>query len=178
MDHLITYPRSGSLKDYKLFESTSGYPVIFLDIDGVLNLLHIDTGSDEYGQIFSEECVNAFRYLIDHTNAKIVISSTWKASGLSVMKEMWGKRNLPGEVIDITPNEVDIVERGVVEYYDEVDRGTEIDQWMKDNNFHGKYVILDDVPDFTREQQSHYVKTNPKIGLTMDDVKKSIDILR
>ena len=167
------------LQSYKLFEELSNSEsIIFLDIDGVLRPSYSYIGTDEYGQLFTEECLEAFKYLIESTNAKIVISSTWKSSGLIIMKEIWEKRGLPGEVIDITPNEVDVVDSGNAEFYDLVDRGLEIEQWMNNNNFIGNYVIIDDVPDFSKEQIEHYVKTNPKTGLTMEDVKKCIDILK
>lgn len=152
--------------------------IIFLDIDGVLRPLHSYIGTDGYGQLFTKECIDNFKYLIDNTNTKIVICSTWKSSGLIIMKEIWDKRNLPGDVIDITPNEVDVVDSGNAEFYDLVDRGLEIEQWIVNNNFTGNYVIIDDVPDFNKEQMSHYVKTSPKTGLTMADVMKCIDILK
>lgn len=146
--------------------------IIFLDIDGVLRPTNEFIGSDEYGKYFNSDCISAFSYLLENIDAKIVISSTWKASGLSVIKEMWTKRALPGFVIDITPNEVDIVNSGLTEYYDMVDRGMEIDQWIKDNNYTGKYIILDDVIDFTEEQKKHLIKCNPDTGLTADKVSK------
>jgi len=146
--------------------------IIFLDIDGVLRPTNSYIGRDEYGKLFINECVDAFNYLLMRTGAKIVISSTWKSSGLIIMKEMWVKRGLPGEIIDITPNEVDVVEYGVTEFYDMVDRGMEIDQWLNNNNYKGDYIIIDDVPDFTKEQMLKYIKTNPNIGLTKEDVDK------
>jgi hypothetical protein len=144
--------------------------IIFLDIDGVLRPTNSYIGRDEYGKLFIDECVDAFNYLLKRTGGRIVISSTWKSSGLIIMKEMWVKRGLPGEVIDITPNEVDVVESGVTEFYDMVDRGMEIDQWLNNNNYTGDYIIIDDVPDFTKEQMLKYIKTNPNIGLTKEDV--------
>lgn len=161
----------------KTYESYSPQSIIFLDIDGVLRPTHSYIGKDEYGQLFVNECVDNLRYLIEQTGAKIVISSTWKSSGLIIMKEMWDKRNLPGEVIDLTPNEVDVVDSGNAEFYDLVDRGMELEQWIVNNNFTGSYVILDDIPDFTKEQMCHYVKTNPSIGLTKDNINKAISIL-
>jgi len=68
--------------------------VIFLDIDGVLNV--IPQGHDKYGGIFHPEFVENLRTIIEATDAKIVISSTWRMSGLNIMKEMWSARNLPG----------------------------------------------------------------------------------
>ena len=115
--------------------------IIFLDIDGVLNVY--PQGHDEYGAIFHPHLVENLKLILDRTGAKIVVSSTWRRSGLSIMKEMWEKRGLPGEVIDITPFETDVVERGTCEFYDQVDRGFEIQQWIDDNQIQD-FVILDD----------------------------------
>lgn len=54
--------------------------VIFLDIDGVLNVYC--ESRDEFGCCFHKHFEDNLRYIIDNTNAKIVISSTWKADGL------------------------------------------------------------------------------------------------
>jgi hypothetical protein len=156
--------------------------VIFLDIDGVLQVHH--NNKDEYGHLFHDEYVKNLKYIIEKTGAKIVISSTWKMSGLNILKEMWNKRNLPGEVIDITPNEVDVVERGTCEYYDMVDRGYEIQQWIDDNK-PDKWVIVDDVNDMLPEQINNFVQTsNLKdddsfngYGLTKKCSEKIINIL-
>ena len=61
--------------------------VIFLDIDGVLNV--ISQGHDEYGSLFHKHFEDNLRYIIEQTGAKIVISSTWRMSGLSEMQRMW-----------------------------------------------------------------------------------------
>ena len=60
--------------------------IIFLDIDGVLNV--IPQGRDEYGAIFHPEFVANLKHIIDKTGAKLVISSTWRMSGLKIMKEI------------------------------------------------------------------------------------------
>lgn len=165
------------MKFIKLFESFNTNKIIFLDIDGCINLMHRDYGHDEYGQIFSEKCVNNLKYILDKTGAKIVISSTWRDSGLLIMKEMWDKRNLPGEVIDITPSEIDVVEAGYEKYYDLVSRGQEIQLWIDRNEFKGKYIIIDDVRDFTQEQQPYFVKTNSMIGISEVESQKAIQLL-
>ena len=68
--------------------------IIFLDIDGVLNVYC--ESRDEYGCCFHSHLVENLRILIEQTGAKIVIISTWRFSGLEIIKEMWEKRNLPG----------------------------------------------------------------------------------
>jgi len=156
--------------------------VIFLDIDGVLQVEF--NKKDEWGHLFYQPFVDNLQRIIDQTGAKIVISSTWKSSGLNVIKDMWSARNLPGEVIDITPNEVDVVDRGYCEFYDMVDRGYEIQQWIDDNK-PDKWVIIDDVSDMLPTQMNNFVLTQNLVdldsyrgtGLTKSCTDKVIRIL-
>jgi hypothetical protein len=146
--------------------------IIFLDIDGVLNVNF--PSHDEYGRVFHPHFVENLRYIIEKTQAKIVISSTWRFSGLVIMKEMWEKRNLPGEVIDITPH-IDICKRG-----------EEIEYWLKNNEV-DSYVIVDDDNDMLESQQENFIKTSGNIshedninngmGLTLKCAEKAINIL-
>lgn len=125
--------------------------VIFLDIDGVLNLCY--KGRDEYGALFHPHLVENLRKIIKETNAKIVISSTWRLSGLSVMKEMWKKRELPGEIIGITPS-------FMKEYGTTLCRGKEIDSYLENHPEIEKYVILDDDRDMEPHQMDNFVMTS------------------
>lgn len=153
--------------------------VIFLDIDGVLNVYC--RGRDSYGCLFEPLFVDNLRWIIAETDAKIVISSTWRMSGLSVMKEMWSKRALPGEVIDVTPTEVELSLFKPPEF---ADRGYEIQQWLDDNEVEG-YCIIDDDSDMLTEQ--NFVKTSDNFrdteaiegyGLTLDCAKRVVALLK
>ena len=130
---------------------------------GVLNV--IPQGYDEFGAIFHKHFIENLRYIINETNAKIVISSSWKSDGLIVLQNMWKYRNLPGEVIDITPNEFDVVNSGICEFYDLVDRGYEIQQYINDNNIKD-YVIIDDDNDMLSSQMNNFVRTANNINHT------------
>ena len=152
--------------------------VIFLDIDGVLNLYC--ESRDEYGCCFHSHLVDNLRRLIDKTGAKIVISSTWRFSGLVIMKEMWEKRNLPGEVVGITPN-------FMIHYGTTLCRGKEISAYLEENPEIESYVILDDDTDMEEHQMSRFVKTSGNsdhedcvdvgYGLTKICTEKAIEIL-
>lgn len=147
--------------------------IILLDIDGVLNVNF--PSHDEYGRCFHPNFIDNLKYIIDETGAKIVISSTWRFSGLVIMKEMWEKRNLPGEVIDITPH-IDICKRG-----------EEIEYWLKNNEV-DSYVIIDDDNDMLENQQQNFVKTSKNVshedninngmGLTLKCAEKAVKILK
>ena len=159
--------------------------VLFLDIDGVLNPKWwvSKKPSDKYGVIFETNAVANLEEIIAETGADIVISSTWKNMGLSVMQSMWKDRNLPGKVIDITPdymsdeillnadiNDIDL---------DCLDiRGYEIKGWL---TLHGidvsNYVIIDDMDDILSEQLSHFILTNPEVGIKKKKKKRAIWLL-
>jgi len=153
--------------------------VIFLDIDGVLNVYCQDI--DEFGCTFHKHFEDNLKWIIDETNAKIVISSTWRLSGLSVMKEMWKERGLAGEVIDITPNLT--YGEGLLT---STPRGKEIKAWLKDNPTR-RYVIIDDDTDFLTEQLPFFIQTSENedhedcvdigYGLTKKCSEKVIQIL-
>jgi len=161
--------------------------VLFLDIDGVLNTkywytqMDRNTPKDKYGYAFDPNAVANLRRIVEETGSDIVISSSWKCMGLSQMEDMWRDRSLPGRIIGITPNSVSD-EMLLNADIDSIElfhiRGMEIKEWLAK---HGKrvsnYVIIDDMDNMLPEQQSHFVQTNPEIGITKDDVERSITIL-
>lgn len=159
--------------------------IIFLDFDGVLNSMdnmnaryvtarnngyfpaHIKDVPDyvdKYGHIFDERCVRWLAHIIHETNAKLVISSSWRRQNV---KQMWLDRNLPGEVIDITP------------WFESGKRGTEIKHWMDNTDIDiESFCIIDDVPfDIEELHPENFVKTNLTFGLCSADARKSIYIL-
>jgi len=147
--------------------------VIFLDIDGVLNVYC--EGRDKYGCCFHKHLEENLKYIVESTGAKIVITSTWRMSGLKTMKDMWKHRNLAGQVIDITAVLDDI-------------RGVEIQKWLDKNRKRvSNYVIIDDDDDMLDSQMNNYVKTSDNsnhedcvdigYGLTRICAEKAIKIL-
>ena len=159
--------------------------ILFLDIDGVLNV--IPQGFDEFGAIFHQHFVDNLKRIIDETGAKIVISSTWRYAGPDEMKLMWEMRDLPGEVIDVTPY---FASEEIKELYAENTkqdcRGYEIQEWL-DNHECESYVILDDDTDMLSRQMSNFVRTSENIddydcvdvgyGLIDRCTEKAIEIL-
>jgi hypothetical protein len=160
--------------------------VIFLDIDGVLNVYSHD--HDEFGSQFMPQFVNNLKRVIEETGAKIVISSTWRYGGLQRMKDLWEKRNLPGEVIDITPDCNDLFNEGSFKWLDQIERGHEVEYWLDEHPEVEKYVIFDDDNDFLPHQRGNFVRTGNNInhpdsldigyGLTNECANKAIRILK
>lgn len=108
--------------------------VIFLDVDGVLN-------SDEYikGTIKSNiqgiekhvdvEKIKLLRQAIDQTNAKVVLTSSWRLTKMA--QELIKLLITYGIYVNSTP-------------YIRNERGLEIKQWLADNQNVEDFVILDD----------------------------------
>jgi len=138
-----------------LVENMKNIKIVFLDIDGVLNVDYDD--KDQFGHIFRDEYVQNLKEIIEKTGAKIVISSTWKDKGIERMLALWKERNLPGEIIDVTPDCVDVCDATNIVYYDQVKRGHEIKLWLDRHPEVTQYVIFDDIQDFLDEQQDYFV---------------------
>ena len=161
--------------------------VIFLDIDGVLNTqdwhsrMTKDTPRDEFGWAFDLVAVENLAHIIKETGASIVISSSWKFLGLAKLREMWKIRNLPGIVLDITPNTISdelLLNANLDEMKLGVCRGNEIKEWLsKHKGEVSNYVIIDDFDDWLPEQDDHVVLTDTLIGITEFDAEKAIAIL-
>lgn len=175
--------------------------IIFLDIDGVLNV--IGQGHDDYGQLFHQHFMDNLKKIIDETNAKIVVSSSWRRLGLKKMQDMWKDRQLAGEVIDVTPS-LYLNKGGGVQFYNgklqrhptekihgyAIPRGCEIEYWLKsekDKYDIESYVILDDDTDMLFNQKDRFVQCSENLahedcidigyGLTKKCTDKAIEIL-
>lgn len=168
---------------------------IFLDFDGVMTSgknydALVSAGKpvrDEYGDLFDPEAVNNLQMILDATDADIVVSSNWNVLGLGTMKALWKQRGLPGKITGVAVE-------GSLEDFDlasmDIDanidflmgqnlRGKAISGWLSRNakSKDCPYVILDDLDAFTKEQQPHFVKVNPTVGLSIEDAVKAIEIL-
>lgn len=145
-------------------------PVIFLDIDGVLN----NVSCMGEGIHILPEKVKLLDQIQRTTDAEIVISSSWrKLHPLETIREiLWcaGLVNAHQCVIGMTPP---LYEIGTI-------RGNEIDSWMDQNQFdptETPYLILDDDSDFTKDQRSHHLRTINDYGLRHSDVQDAINCL-
>lgn len=165
--------------------------ILFLDIDGVLKSLdnmqvlsylwhqnNENKSRDEFGQLFDERCCRWLEYIYNETNCQIVISSTWKDSGLEQMRLLFKTRNIKVNILDITPN---IIDQSLLKAFyntniDEAQRGFEIQQWL-DINDYDSFCIVDDNSDMLPHQLPYFVQTNDQIGLTKECSIKIIKIL-
>ena len=174
--------------------------IIFLDIDGVLNCeTGYKTGQCKYGDghgcSFYPPSKDLLNKLIDETDSKIVISSTWRMSGIDAMVNMWKARNMSGEIIGITP-----VFRHIEIPDYTIPRGCEIDFYLENilnfgecfwseekqleimnNPGVSNYIIIDDDSDMLYNQRKHFVHVLPsprnKEGFNEKHYKKAKQIL-
>lgn len=163
--------------------------IIFLDIDGV-----ISTEKSHYA--LDKDACDLLGKIIDATDAKIVISSSWRRNTVEDTKEELTtiRHSVPfpfpyaDRIVGVTIRAYAYIMQGI---HLSIPRGVEIKQWI-DTHIHSEngknwnykeigvdfnYVILDDDSDMLLEQAEHLVKTDTLLGLSEDDVERAIKIL-
>lgn len=159
-------------------------PIIFLDLDGVLN--HEDfyvskvkssLREEWHKRYFCPKTVKLFNSITDATNSRIVFSSSHRFhfDTFEELKEGFKLAGITGELIGITPK---------LKYTDNkysVPRGCEIKAWMESNkSILGekisklRYAILDDDNDMLYWQRNSFFCTFGKGGLTEKITNKVI----
>ena len=212
---LLDWKKSGKHSEQKLFRTTADVlfakkkesenqaddksrPLVFLDFDGVLNTERHFAElkgkglpfKDKYGPKFDLIAVENLKKIIDTTEARIVVSSSWRYMGLGDLQRMWHDRDLPGKIVGITPLHLDddkLLETDLSEL-DEItadmfcsSRGNEIKAYFEEvlrvDADTQRYVILDDLKDVLPEQEDHFIRINPIVGITEEDAERAIEIL-
>lgn len=152
--------------------------VIFLDVDGVLNSEYDYKLNNRKCILYAEvedRPLALLKELVERTNAKVVISSSWR-----IGCERSGRRSAFGEelfkklerrlhdyeidIFDITPSL-----RG--------QRGDEIRQWLQEHGDVESFVILDDDSDMCEFTETNLVKTKYSHGLQKEHVNAAIQLL-
>lgn len=181
--------------------------IIFLDIDGVLNSqdwyiyrrdnVEMDSINTQYPFYeFDPRSVERLNRIITETEAKIVVSSSWR-SGETVesLQKLFNLVGIKGDVIGLTPH------LWCQKPYEDMDgykvpRGCEIDWWLdnqgdfqrinwseeKQTEYINKakvknYIILDDDSDMLYGQKEHFIRTSHDHGLTDNLADNAILIL-
>jgi len=159
--------------------------LIFLDIDGVLNCENAyrsgeckyqewiwEDGTKDHYQRFCVKSKELLNKLIDETGAKIVISSTWRHSGIEFMRKVWELEEMHGEIIGITPslrsNAMSIPRGMEIQYFLENDMKFHHINWSEeeqqkriDESGIENYIIIDDDSDMLYGQRNHFVHVLP-----------------
>lgn len=144
--------------------------VIFLDIDGVVSTFDCKWQLDINKLLLLHD-------IIDDTDAKIVISSSWR-HGCKDLDELANKfrtfrlpRLLQNTIDDI------FIKYIVGMTSNGGNRGEEIKQYLETHNDIESYVILDDDSDMLDEQLFNFVQTDGFEGITTREVKLCKSIL-
>ena len=148
--------------------------VIFLDIDGVLNA-EDDFGEGKpnphfcYHRGISDEKLKRLKEIVDLTESKLVLVSSWKVGYSKFLKD---KENEIGLYLDNKLKEVGLELYDTTIKYDTDkgnSRGVEIALYLIDHKDITNYVVLDDDERIDYEKFNvlpHLVKTSPLTGLT------------
>ena len=145
-----------------------------------------------YTEMSANNINNFIRIFKNIPNVKIVLSTSWRHGATihdwNIMFKAIPNWNFP--IIGITRN-IDVIKDEETEtsnewikQYDKLNhkplefptRGVEIQDWL-DNNEYSNYIILDDCEVMLPEQQTHYIQTVFKDGLTMRQESRIIGIL-
>ena len=149
--------------------------IIFLDVDGVLNIMSNSyrTFMKPYGQHIEPHLVQRLNYLIETTDAFIVVSSSWRYDMEDLEKQMTEQGfKYPDRLVDKTRKTSDGFRW----------RGEQIRDWL-DNNHWDEYVVLEDEPvDVCGAYcavipMTRVVHVDMNEGLQHKDVVKAIEIL-
>ncbi len=146
--------------------------LLYIDIDGVLNIDFEDRHKEDGYFLFSQKAMENLNHIFQNTGALGIISSSWRESGISLtsMREVFVRRGFlfPELLIGMTPILVckgnHIFDRGKEIYCDRMVRGFEI-----------PYCILDD--DSRIPESENFVRCEFKTGLTEKLAQDAIKVL-
>ena len=141
-------------------ENPYDYKVIFLDIDGVINI----KGEGE----FNTRCMDNLLTLIDD-ETRIVISSSWRTNDRI---DLYEKFTHMGLYYSIWEKIIGITNKYIGSDFKR-SRELEVKEWIDKYN-PINYVILDDTREFT--YLNNFVKIGGNVGLTIRDCKSVNDI--
>jgi hypothetical protein len=150
--------------------------VIFLDIDGVLNnnaslLAGAERGDYTWThKCWDPTCVLELKRLLDVTDARIVVSSTWRLYPGQLQTALTAHRDIQAATIGVTDDLYMPGEERTL-------RGQEIQAWLDTSAQVETYVILDDDSDMKPSQLPFFVQTSMATGLTKEHVDRAIEIL-
>lgn len=151
-------------------------PIIFLDFDGVVETIYWNFNEDgvldfnvhkhRHEQLNNKQAIGWLNELYKHVPYDVVISSTWR-----YYMDVDQLQNLL-VVSGFNPN-IKVIGKTPVLYQQ---RGFEIEQWIKDNNFSNKFIIIDDDNDMCH-LSSYLVRCDCQLGFTIYDYNKALSML-
>lgn len=147
--------------------------VIFLDFDGVLNSAKYLLSCGDCGMAIDSTRMVLLRRIVDATNAKIVLSTSWR--------EHWEKDLAKCDSTGALINS--IFSKHGLQIWDKTPqlhtrREIEIKSWLDRHPEVKNFVVLDDSLLSANYLNGHFIKTSNYFdGLDETDVQKAIDVL-
>lgn len=149
--------------------------IIFLDIDGVLNSYKYPAFDLNSVRGISPWHVKHLNYIIQKTDAYVVVSSSWRIfHKIEEIREMLKSAGFlfSDRVIGGIPVGEKDPSRGWPT------RGEEIEMYLKEHsNDIEAYVIIDDDTDMVSSQMNNFVVTDIEKGLRRKEAKQCVEIL-
>lgn len=139
--------------------------VIFLDVDGVLNTPAAMMLDRVNPWAISSELVENLKRVVENTEAKIVVSSSWRIYRESLDALTGVLREHGMNVLSITGN------------LDPEPRFKEIQMWLDDNDEVSRFAIFDDDIDAGISFGTSFFHTDPSEGLTAEIASNAIQHL-
>ena len=147
--------------------------VIFLDVDGVLNCSTTESNSPNGFIGVDDILLNNLKTVLDKTDAKIVLSSSWKTLNENDSDYLYLIEKLESIGADIVGKTVDATGT--------FNRGAGIETYLLDfEDDISEFVVLDDeLFDFLSKDilKGHIVIPKDYVGLTEENMNKAIEIL-
>lgn len=140
----------------------SASTLLFLDIDGVMNT----TGSclrHRSGEVFEPGAIKALRWLVERTEAGVVVTSTRRRAGLDAMRALFARNGMAYVADRVTALTPILTPHDTDEYREE-----EVAQWLEANlRMNRPLVIIDDKP-FKGPLARFQIQTDADHGLTWE----------
>ena len=151
-------------------------PIIFLDFDGVVETIYWEKDKDgswsynihKYGrdELNNKQAIGWLNKLYSKVPYDIVVSSTWRIGmTLEQLQILITKSGFNSEIKVIGMTSILHQQRGL-----------EIQKWIDDNNFRGKFVIMDDDSDMCHLLPL-LVRCDCQLGFTIYDYQKALRLL-
>ena len=167
--------RAGETRDVPIDPIDGSRPILFLDLDGVLNW-HVYNQEARSSKL-EPQCIAPLNRVLKATGCSIVIISAWRyvvsggamtLSGFEYMlRSHWIK--CPGRVVGITRNDRSTES-------DPNERGEQIKEWLAEHPQVKRYAILDDMQEGFAGMK--IVRTNGQVGLTEPEADRLIELLK
>lgn len=144
-------------------------PILFLDIDGVMNTTRT-INRHRTNEVFSAEAVKSLLRIVCATNCRIVISSSWRSDRMDRIGTLLAEHGLAVaavRIIGATP---------ILDPTDLPTREDEIECWLKQNKYSGHFAIIDDEP-ILGPLRPWAVQTSEATGLTSALANQAIELL-